>query len=85
MTETIATVLKKIKADLDWRGPNDRVLAHVILSREQGEHLHRVVLDIIMERDALLFEQIHRTDRNDWETLAIQWAKDNEPDKETGT
>lgn len=58
MTETVATVLKKIKDDLDLRGPNGGKLGHVVLSREQAEHLHRVVLDIIMERDALVFQLV---------------------------
>ena len=56
MTETVATVLKKIRNDLDWRGPNNAVMGHIVITREQAEHLHRVVLDIIMERDALVFE-----------------------------
>ena len=31
------TGLQKIIADLDWRGPNDKAMGHVVLTREEAE------------------------------------------------
>lgn len=56
MTEfTIADILIKIKRDLDWRGPNDRALGYVCLERKHAEYLHRLIIDIIKERDELVY------------------------------
>lgn len=67
MTETMGSILKKIETDLAWRGlsgdnPNGGKLSHIVLSREQAEHAHRVMLEIILERDALVFEKERLTE-----------------------
>jgi hypothetical protein len=36
---TRAEAQAKIRADLDWRGPNDKAMRHVVLTREQAEAL----------------------------------------------
>jgi len=56
---TLADVLKKIEDDLAWRGPNGRTLGHVMLPREQAEYLRNTVIEIICERDALVYEKEH--------------------------
>jgi uncharacterized protein (UPF0248 family) len=59
---TIADVLAHIKRQLDWESRNDGEKTTVmVLNREQAEYLHRVVLDIIRERDNLVhaLSQIH--------------------------
>lgn len=75
MTETIATVLKKMKDDLDWRGPTHSRMGHIVLTREQAEHLCRVMLDIIMERDALLFELDQLKGDRDMTNIAVTVSK----------
>lgn len=55
MTETIANVLSKIKTDLDWRGPNDKVLGTICMSRGQAEYLRAWVITLLLERDGLVF------------------------------
>jgi hypothetical protein len=57
---TIADVLKKIDDDLAWRGPNDRMLGHVVLERVQAEYLRQWAIVLIKERDALLYESEQR-------------------------
>jgi len=33
------SAVSKIIADLDWRGPNDKQMGHVVLTREQAEEV----------------------------------------------
>jgi hypothetical protein len=53
---TVADVLAELKKQLDWVSPKGEKTSHVTLSREEAEHLHRVVLDVIKERDDVVFE-----------------------------
>jgi hypothetical protein len=48
---TVADVLAEIKEQLEYKKTDP-----IVLTREQAEHLHRVVLDVILERDNLAFE-----------------------------
>ena len=54
---TLADVLEHIKRDLEWRGPTDRSMGHIILTRDEAEYLHRAVIAIIIERDELVFQK----------------------------
>ena len=63
MTIILADVLKKIDDDLAWRGPQDRLMRHVVLPRELVEYLRATVIAIIKERDALLAEKEQREKR----------------------
>jgi hypothetical protein len=46
---TLGDVLKKIRA-FDWRGrPDGKGMGHVVLTREEAEHLHKSVMAIIVE------------------------------------
>ena len=54
---TIATILKKVGEQLDWRGPNGKSMGVITLTREEALHLDRVVISIIKERDDLVFER----------------------------
>ena len=49
----ITDVLVKIKVDLDWRGPNDKILNYVELSREHGEYLYRWAINLIQVKDEM--------------------------------
>jgi hypothetical protein len=53
---TIASILAKIKQDLDWRGPSDKRQGHIVLSYEEAEYLRDTILKIIIERDELLYK-----------------------------
>jgi hypothetical protein len=54
---TLADILAAIKEQLDWTGPNEKKMGHIVVTRDQAEYLHRAVIAIIMERDQLLFEK----------------------------
>jgi hypothetical protein len=53
-TITIATVLKRIDDDLAWRGPNDKTMGHVVLTREEAQYLRKWAITLCMERDELV-------------------------------
>jgi hypothetical protein len=53
---TVADVLAEIKRQLEWESPSGAQQGHIVLKREMAEHLERVVLDVIMERDNLVAE-----------------------------
>lgn len=53
---TIAMVLKAIRDDLDWRGPDNSLMPNVKLEREQAEYLHRWAIDMCQAKDDLEYE-----------------------------
>jgi hypothetical protein len=57
MTITIAQVLKKVRDDLEWRGPSGGKMGHIVLTREEAEYFREWSIKLIMERDALVFEK----------------------------
>ena len=57
MTVTIADVLSEIKRQLDWRGPNDRKMGHIVLKREMGQYAHDLTIKVLLERDELVAEK----------------------------
>ena len=59
---TLATILSEIKRQLDWRGPNDKPQGHIVLHRNDAEYLYQAVLDVIIERDRLAYEEEKRND-----------------------
>lgn len=46
---TIATILKKIRTELDWGGPN----GYVRLTHEEAEYLHRWAINMCNAKDDL--------------------------------
>lgn len=36
LTAKTAEMLAKMKADLDWRGPNGKAMGHIVVTREQA-------------------------------------------------
>ena len=59
-TITLADVLKKIDDDLAWRGPQDKLMRHVVMRRELAEYLKATLVAVIKERDELLLEKERR-------------------------
>ncbi len=51
---TIATILKDIDDALAWRGPTDKVMGHVCLTRAEAEYLRKWAIQLCIERDELL-------------------------------
>jgi hypothetical protein len=55
MTLTLADVLQRIKEQLDWQAPNGRHMGNIVLERETAKYLYRAVIEIIKERDELVY------------------------------
>lgn len=46
----LAAALAKMDDDLNWRGPNGRTQAHILLPRELAEAVADVIRDVIADR-----------------------------------
>lgn len=43
----LAEALAKIEQEIDWRGPNGRVMGHVVLPRRLAEVVREVLRDVV--------------------------------------
>ena len=50
---SIDSILEKIEADLAWLGPNEKVLGHICLTREQAQYLRNWARTIIEEYELI--------------------------------
>jgi hypothetical protein len=53
---TTGDALAEIKRQLDWRGPTDRMMGHIVLDRSTAEFLHARILELVRQQDAHIEE-----------------------------
>lgn len=59
--ELLAAAIKKLYDDLQWRGPNGRQMAHVVLERRHAEVLHKLLVTAMNVIDAgAIFKSMQR-------------------------